>query len=363
MPRVHLFESLRGLLAVWVIVHHAVLTSGLDSDRWPFPLSLFGQGGYAVDVFIILSGFVIFFLLDNETETYGRFITRRVFRLYPVYLTSLLVSAPLIPFYLSTLKALPWWHPHTSLRIQHFSDTLQYYWAHFFSHVLMLHGLVPDRLLPSSDYAFVGPSWSISLEWQFYLVAPLFYLCISGKKIGRLALLIALLFLLRGFYPGGPGFLPLKAEFFFTGIAAYYGYRFVVRHREVLESSALLVAALPFLFTLFWISSVPMVLFSAVYSIVLATVLMPGSRVVKATLWLFERKSLLYAGRISYCLYMTHMVILLAWAHFLIPFFKNQAAFFVTLLGAVLISTFLVSTLVSRYIEYPGIAWGKRLTK
>ena len=61
MPRVHLFESLRGLLAVWVIVHHAVLTSGLDSDRWPFPLSLFGQGGYAVDVFIILSGFVIFF--------------------------------------------------------------------------------------------------------------------------------------------------------------------------------------------------------------------------------------------------------------------------------------------------------------
>jgi peptidoglycan/LPS O-acetylase OafA/YrhL len=36
----------------------------------------------------------------------------------------------------------------------------------------MLHGLVPEILLPNSSDTFLPPAWSISSEWQFYLVAP-----------------------------------------------------------------------------------------------------------------------------------------------------------------------------------------------
>ncbi|MST94839.1 MAG: acyltransferase, partial [Pedosphaera sp.] len=46
------------------------------------------RAGMAVDIFLILSGFVIFNLLDRG-ETYGVFITRRFFRLFPAFLLSL----------------------------------------------------------------------------------------------------------------------------------------------------------------------------------------------------------------------------------------------------------------------------------
>ncbi len=86
MQRIRAFESLRGLLALWVVAYHAALTAGMHAESWRFPLNLLGKGEYAVDIFIILSGFVIFALLDNSRETYGVFLIRRAFRLYPIYL-------------------------------------------------------------------------------------------------------------------------------------------------------------------------------------------------------------------------------------------------------------------------------------
>lgn len=37
----------------------------------------------------------------------------------------------------------------------------------------MFHGAVPEVLVKDAPGAFLEPAWSISLEWQFYLVAPL----------------------------------------------------------------------------------------------------------------------------------------------------------------------------------------------
>ena len=45
--------------------------------------------------------------------------------------------------------------------------------VHGLLHVLLLQGLTPDSWLPFSSSALLGPAWSLSLEWQFYLVAPL----------------------------------------------------------------------------------------------------------------------------------------------------------------------------------------------
>ncbi len=32
--------------------------------------------------------------------------------------------------------------------------------------------MVPENVMPFAGTAFLGPAWSLSLEWQFYLVAP-----------------------------------------------------------------------------------------------------------------------------------------------------------------------------------------------
>jgi peptidoglycan/LPS O-acetylase OafA/YrhL len=52
------------------------------------------------------------------------------------------------------------------------------------AHLFMMHGAVPNDVLPHSEYAFNMPAWSISLEWQFYLVAPLFIFVLLKQPDG-----------------------------------------------------------------------------------------------------------------------------------------------------------------------------------
>jgi hypothetical protein len=37
----------------------------------------------------------------------------------------------------------------------------------FWAHLPMLHGVVPNNILPNAVAAFVAPTWSTSLEWQY----------------------------------------------------------------------------------------------------------------------------------------------------------------------------------------------------
>ncbi|MGK7034473.1 acyltransferase family protein [Klebsiella pneumoniae] len=66
-------EGLRGIMALWVVFGHSLASLPAFSTRIP-PTAL---NSYAVDVFIILSGFVIFFMLDNKKQVYSDYITQR----------------------------------------------------------------------------------------------------------------------------------------------------------------------------------------------------------------------------------------------------------------------------------------------
>ena len=52
------------------------------------------HGALAVNCFMIISGFVIFMLLDQKKEHYGFFILRRFFRIFPVYPVLFLLALP-----------------------------------------------------------------------------------------------------------------------------------------------------------------------------------------------------------------------------------------------------------------------------
>ena len=79
-------ESLRGLLALWVLIAHVtarVISEGtISKAHAQAPL----EPLLPVYVFMILSGFVIFSLLQREQESYGVFVVRRIFRLAPLFL-------------------------------------------------------------------------------------------------------------------------------------------------------------------------------------------------------------------------------------------------------------------------------------
>lgn len=91
--RLALLEGLRGFLALYVVLDHSLEYSGVDEIA--HPLGFLRGGRYAVNEFVILSGFVIFYLLDKRTEGYRAFITRRFFRLYPIAILMFAVAVPI----------------------------------------------------------------------------------------------------------------------------------------------------------------------------------------------------------------------------------------------------------------------------
>ena len=209
VPELH---ALRGALAFWVFAAHL-----LGDAEGTLALRVLGAGGLAVDGFIMLSGFVITMTLRNGKVGYREFITRRFFRLFPVLavcvVLALVVHELAGPRLVREL-------PDTPLRVLLVLG--------------MVQGMVPDGVLSCAARSVLGPAWSISLEWQFYLVAPALIGFMSagagrpngGRPIalGR-TLLIAAGTLVGAWvtfrslsFCGTSSFLPMRLGYFLVGI-------------------------------------------------------------------------------------------------------------------------------------------------
>src|ERR1051325_6417390 len=107
MKRLAEFEGLRGFLAWWVVLTHILAYSGISASRFTLLKDLW-NGAIPVNVFIILSGFVIFYLLSGLQEGYGAFIIRRFFRIYPVFVVCLGLALVLNVGRQAAFAQLPW---------------------------------------------------------------------------------------------------------------------------------------------------------------------------------------------------------------------------------------------------------------
>ena len=80
--------AIRGFAALWVVGHH--LQFELAYIGYPFAGWLFRPGYVAVDIFFVLSGFVITAVHRDLTRAgLGDFFIRRIFRVYPLHLAVL----------------------------------------------------------------------------------------------------------------------------------------------------------------------------------------------------------------------------------------------------------------------------------
>jgi peptidoglycan/LPS O-acetylase OafA/YrhL len=172
--RVDELEGVRALLAWWVVLGHyyAAFTDRFDA--------LHNQS--AVSVFIILSGFVITALRRGKPESYMAFMTRRAFRLLPVYLLLLTLSAVTLRQQYDGIAHFAHQTAHNLGRADIFDVTRAHLSAQFVWHVVLLQGIVPPSWLPMVDYGILGQAWSLSVEWQFYLMAPLLIYLITARR-------------------------------------------------------------------------------------------------------------------------------------------------------------------------------------
>src|SRR5258706_4011675 len=105
-------NGVRAIAALIVVLSHIDQFSDVLQIKKPGFLGN-GMGGYAVDMFFVLSGFLITYLLFLEKEktehiSLKKFYLRRIFRIWPLYYFALFVAILLIYFdVIPMIKDLP----------------------------------------------------------------------------------------------------------------------------------------------------------------------------------------------------------------------------------------------------------------
>lgn len=142
--------AIRGIAALWVVGHH--LQFGLGWLGYHYAGAIFGPGYVAVDIFFVLSGFVITAVHRDLTPGgLGDFLIRRLFRIYPLHL---FVLALILALWIWTEAAHGGHDPTERLRdLPIAALLLQPY---------LIHGLTWNPV-----------SWSIGVEMLCYLLFPL----------------------------------------------------------------------------------------------------------------------------------------------------------------------------------------------
>ena len=163
--RISELDGLRGIAILLVLVFHFTPRSGPLS----FMVHVFQLGWTGVDLFFVLSGFLITGILVDTVghrSYYRNFIVRRCLRIFPAYYVSLVICClltyyPFAPRWGEFLRAGGWWYVTYLGNVKVFLDAA---WP----------GL-----------AILTPLWSLQVEEQFYLSFPLLVWALRRQTLAR----------------------------------------------------------------------------------------------------------------------------------------------------------------------------------
>jgi len=147
---------LRFYAALFVLLFHSRFFA--DGTLLEIPIyALFSYGWMGVDIFFVLSGFVISYVYSENLQ-FGDYLVRRFARIYPIYLLTTLAALLIL-----------WWLGSPSS----FSTPTPF---DVWMNLLMLQGWYSEW---QGSINFV--SWSVSAEFSVYLMFPL--ILIAAKRL------------------------------------------------------------------------------------------------------------------------------------------------------------------------------------
>ena len=290
-------DGLRTIAVATVVAYHAGL---------PF----FGGGYVGVDIFFVISGFLITGVITQSLETqrfrFTDFAARRIRRLLPALVPVLLV-ATLIAY----VRLLP---EDFDLFTQSLIGA-----ATYTSNFVFL--AQSDYFVEAADIKPLLHTWSLAVEEQFYLVAPVVFFLLSKVGSKRLMLPITLLLLIASL---------VSAELVLrSGAVAQAFYNPLLRSWELLAGAALSLSALRLpagwpsalarlaglilisFCTVFYTSQTPFPGLTALPVIVGTCLLLAASGAKSDPVGrLLEWSPVTYLGRLSYAIYLWHWPLL-----------------------------------------------------
>lgn len=347
--RMTLVDGLRAIAALVVILPHtaglwAAGTSPGWIDRGMTWVS--GYGTVGVDVFFVLSGFVIAYSLRSAVVTpryFGNFLLRRSIRLDPPYWTAILAFLA----YLAVQSALS----HGTAPTVSVSGPK-----------LLAHLFYVQDLLGYGDLNVVF--WTLCIEVQFYLVFCLLLMLLrwNGPGAGGRSALVMGLFL--AIYAGslawplglihgerwGPWFLPFWHKFLIGALVWW-----TVAGRLRWPALAACLAALA---VVAGVRPNP----GTFVALGTATLLAVGGWRGGLHSWLNARW-LLFLGSISYCIYLIHVPVAGVLLGLQTRIGPNSQAVAVGLFILTVLTSIGLATLMHLFIEVPSMRLSQRLKR
>ncbi len=161
--RIEGLDELRGIAILLVLLAHFFHFRTLDPR-----LSHFSIGAIGVDLFFIISGFLITLILiktRNDQARYRQFYVRRAFRILPLFFVVLAFGSAVAYLSGDSLRSLPFYLTFTQ---------------NLLTETPPIGDLLPVEYTPING---LGPMWSLAVEEHTYLLLPMIIFAIDTKNL------------------------------------------------------------------------------------------------------------------------------------------------------------------------------------
>jgi peptidoglycan/LPS O-acetylase OafA/YrhL len=330
-------DGLRGVAAFAIVLFHFM--------EWVYePAKNFiGHGFLAVDFFFCLSGFVIAYAYDQRIERIGKraFFRLRMIRLHPLVILGAVLG--LLAYFFDPFEQ---WHAPIGMVVLLFVSAL----------FLIPMPIMEERAF--NIFAFNAPAWS--LFWEY--IANIAYAFVLHRLKRTVLIILAVLAAIGIFAVGySAGNLlggwskynwwhgGVRVAFSFLAGMLIFRNNWIIRLKGgfILPASLLVLAFIFPLLTWNWLIEAIIVVFYFPLIVALGAGAMPPER---------TRRFCLFAGQLSYPLYMTHYAGLWIFGHYYTT--KNPPAgelVFVIIGGTIFLVVFAYA--VMRWFDIPVRRW------
>ncbi len=342
-------EVLRGIAAMSVVLFHCIGLFPWDVSGTPF--AIFRVGWVGVDLFFVISGYVITAsaIRQKDRSDYGKYFWRaRLARILPLYYVTSAV------FLLAV----------TSAALD--KDAL----FQLLAHISLAH-----NFFQSTAFSINGVTWSLSVELQFYVVA--FFIVPLLARTGRATLIAGYVALFGGVLgyrfvcwywlsqlgASDDTFIQLFSQVpALIDSFALGGLIFMLKPLRLTRTHTVVLALLAFglLMAIYFIyganalrywNSLPMtVFFRSLVAMFAGVALLLAMSIRASHLWW----PMLELGKISYGIYLWHLIVLYLVQRYL-PFKETAAVLMVIAL------TLVMAKLSYFAIELPSMRWAHRV--
>jgi peptidoglycan/LPS O-acetylase OafA/YrhL len=346
-------DGLRAIAALAVIFYHMSLWYAFPNETlytYLKNLCSFGRvgGSLGVTFFFILSGFLITYLLFIEQENNNKinvpkFYMRRVLRIWPLYYLTVFIGFVIYPL------------------IFEFSGEMYKETGNLF--LYMIFGANFDPIyLTGSHNPILGVQWSVAIEEQFYLIWPLLFIFFIRTRSFSFYLLAIII--LSELFTNFANTWPVKYYHLFSNIKYLaFGALIAVMCYKKKETIIEKISRIPKILNL----SIYLICLTLLFNRAQIYILLPNYKFIFNIIAMaffgyvlidqnFSRNSffkigkfkfLSWLGKISYGLYLNHMITISV----IISLFPKDETFLLTKFLLTLSITIIMSYLSHKYYE------------